>query len=104
MKIVYASLSSLLTDLKEREPAMKALTKRVEGRKGGAGRKSKKGAATVADRDDAAALIEEEEQAAEEAAGVGAAVDAPRAPTGGSRPQPRRAGPRDKRGPGGKRR
>ena len=112
----YSSIfiaTPIAVDLKEREPAMKALTKRVEARQSGVEKKSKQRSRTVASPADAAELIDEEELAAEKAAGItdGGAKSAPSsksAPSNGSgRTQPRRQGSKSsksKRRPGGKRR
>ena len=101
----YSSIfiaTPVLVDLKEREPAMKALARRVEARQSGATAKAKvKSGSTAAgsvlvDDDDASDGAEDSVDAASTSA-------APR-PTGGSRPQPKRPASKSKKRPGGRKR
>jgi preprotein translocase subunit SecF len=109
----YSSIfiaTPILAQLKEREPAMQALAKRVSGRAGGGGKAAARGT-TVTSRRAAAAAADEEladdelEQASqpEPAAAVARAANRP-APA--RRPgQPQRSQPRKgKNRPGGKKR
>jgi preprotein translocase subunit SecF len=105
----YSSIfiaTPILAQLKEREPAMKALAKRVATRAAGGRTTTRRGAgAQAGETDDEDAGLDSEEQPEPAAAGArSAARPAParRPNTGAQRNQPRRSGGKSR--PGGKKR
>ncbi|MQA93301.1 MAG: protein translocase subunit SecF [Streptosporangiales bacterium] len=96
--------SPFLADLKEREPAMQALAKRVTARQASAGKEGKKGRARAARREDpsAEAATEAEPEDDQEPQPASAGASTRRVVQQGPRRQPSRKG--SKRRPGGKKR